>query len=245
MNDLYISQTLERYNRHQIRRLSVDVIRNEVDSSIRELIVMQHYNQACLADEPEHYFRNPIAFSLENSVSEQKSSHILLEESIEPGCLDRILQCSETLDDFIKLNTRFRKLIDSGNTLDSTYVNVRRRPITPRIKNVGSITMMKSIFGVTCIHCGQHHKFDSLADHQLSPACPIAADKKQMLDKGWVRLEDMAEIMATKRAGIETEAKVEHYGIWAPPWVKQALKSFRESGYAEMSLEEFLVKMKP
>ena len=244
MGDIYVEHRLAN-RRLKVECFSPDQVRRDITCSINELKKLLKRNEACFTDEGlEIYFGNQIAYTIGGDFKYERAS-IAIVEALDAESVEYIRSGIEQFESIIALNKSFLNKIDKGDTIDSTYVEVKLKTVVPHTTTAGSLVMMRSILGATCHQCGQHHRYDAMPDHKLSPACPIEAAKKEMLDKGWVRLEDMSQIMAVLRSGIDTEAKAEHYGIWAPPWVKQALETFRSSGYADMSLEEYLSKMKP
>lgn len=63
---------------------------------------------------------------------------------------------------------------------------------------------------------------------------------------GWVKINDRAVIQAVQKAGLMTDGQVLRGGTYVPRWIADAAKLYKKGdGYADMSLEEFLLKVDP
>lgn len=64
---------------------------------------------------------------------------------------------------------------------------------------------------------------------------------------GWVKLAGNPDVIqAIKEAGVPSDGLVVNWQTWVPRWVKDAVTLYQKSGgYADMTLAQFLQKMRP
>lgn len=133
-----------------------------------------------------------------------------------------------------------------GMTLYVHENDIHTFPTTPsliRYKLIG----INMVDGVTCTYCKQHICKSELDIHLLDPQCYLTTETLKVKEKGFEQIFDTREMIAVRQSVISEYKMVPSYlNFYVPPWVAQALKIYRESsGYAGMSLAEFLVTMKP
>lgn len=101
------------------------------------------------------------------------------------------------------------------------------------------------IDGMTCDKCGYVIRREHIAEHDAHPVCRISADVKGMRDSQWTKI-DFNIAMELAAANIECKPIAKFYDMYTPEWVKSAVDIYtKDSGFAGLSLGEFVKKMKP
>jgi hypothetical protein len=113
----------------------------------------------------------------------------------------------------------------------------------PHIARLYGVNM---IDGVVCSKCKCIREREYMAIHELHPECNVEADRNRMREAKMVKVEDIGDAIAVRMAGVNHELVSEFWAIYAPEWVQDAIKIYKQNEtYAGLSLSEFLKQMKP
>lgn len=103
--------------------------------------------------------------------------------------------------------------------------------------------------GIMCADCGEVVNAQTYKAHRQSMKCMTMTMNRDVRETGYSEVDHGPHITAIKKSGIEIEVRPTGYAIWAPEWVKEAIKAYEEhkagGGFAGLSLSEYLEKMKP
>lgn len=100
--------------------------------------------------------------------------------------------------------------------------------------------------GVLCPDCGYIINKSSFKQHRVSMKCMTDSSNRDVREAGYVELTTGPEMTAARVADIKIELRPSGYTMWAPPWVGDAVETYRRNnGFAGLSLGQYLAKMKP
>jgi hypothetical protein len=152
----------------------------------------------------------------------------------------------------IDINRAAIQKIDTSQSLIGTTLYVSEIDLqikNPQMINKGyyNLVSITIIEGVTCPYCKQHVCKNDMDRHLLNPQCYLDTETLKVKEMGYEQIFDINEMIAVRQSVIAEYKMVPMYiNFYAPPWVAQALKIYRESdGYAGMTLTDFLATMKP
>jgi hypothetical protein len=161
------------------------------------------------------------------------------------AAIDRLNNENVKLKRYIKRNNEFVTRASKDMIGFYDYMTIPLSMPTGTLKPVRIILVYKSN-KETCTLCGDNVSRDRLNEHQKTERCRRKVKLKQLADKGLVPVQDYKIIKAVKAGAIPGEAVPIKYRWYTPAWVIDAAKLYdRNHGYANMSFEEFLVRMGP
>jgi hypothetical protein len=91
-----------------------------------------------------------------------------------------------------------------------------------------------------CPICGGVYSKSGLTSHMGSLSClrdKMLIDVKSM---DYEEIQDSALMNAIRKSGVDYQVRPVALHMWAPAWVVQAATKFKESGFADMKLSDFL-----
>lgn len=63
--------------------------------------------------------------------------------------------------------------------------------------------------------------------------------------RGWVQIYGEDLVRTVRESGVPYDGMVMKQNTYVPRWVYDAIQNFQKNGYADMTLAEFLKKLKP
>lgn len=110
----------------------------------------------------------------------------------------------------------------------------------------GLIKFEKVNSNVTCDMCGRWVVQAHLSRHKSSRTCQAETTSKDVREAGYVNVTHARGISRILKADVGVVARPKAIEYWAPGWVAAAIERYNEGkGFAGMSIDEYLQKMKP
>jgi len=110
----------------------------------------------------------------------------------------------------------------------------------------GAIKFERIVSNAMCEKCGRWIPHHSLSRHKSSRTCQAESTSKDVREAGYVNITHIRGIGRVLKADVGVVARPKSIEYWAPDWVAAAIKKYNDGGgFAGMSLDEYLDKMRP
>ena len=92
-----------------------------------------------------------------------------------------------------------------------------------------------------CPQCRGPYTSSGMSSHIGSLRCMRDQQCLDVMDDGYIIMDDSSAVSAIRKAGIEFKVRPSALDMWVPTWVAQAVKDYRKNkNYAGLKLHEFL-----
>lgn len=144
-------------------------------------------------------------------------------------------QLRDRLQSFLHMNDAFQfSLYHDTVNLGDRFIGVLE---------ANTISLFTVIDGIECPKCGDVVESSDLIPHQATYTCPMAEGKLAVKKNGYVKVHGQDALALRRAINMPSMIIPEMYGVFAPQWVMDAILNFHKTGYADLTLEEFLGKL--